>query len=111
MLYIIRSLLFALLAVICVTCGYQKLESKSAVCDQKYALCSSASCIPDPNNPSKAICFCKVYEGKSYGQVPCNKRQPSSGKDGLLYVTSTYSFDDTATKRMMTCPKGKPWPS
>lgn len=105
----LRPFLFAALAVICVTCGYNALGSKNVVCDQTYALCTSASCIPDPNNPSQAVCYCKVHQGKSYGHAGCSKRKPHMDEHGTHFVISTYSFDDAATKEMMTCPKGKPW--
>ena len=30
------------------------------LCDQQFALCTSAPCIPQPGNPKVAICTCDV---------------------------------------------------
>ena len=36
------------------------------LCKHQYALCTSALCIPQPDDPTKAICFCAVEEGASH---------------------------------------------
>lgn len=102
--------LIAVVAVVGVAFGYTKLGgAKNSVCDQQYALCTSAQCVPDPDDPNKAICFCEVHEGKNLGKTACDKRVPFTDQNGVRHVTSTFSFDDFATKKTMTCPSGKPW--
>jgi len=101
---------FALIALIVVACGFTKLDgTKNIICDQVYALCTSAQCIPDPNNSNESICFCEVRKGKSLGHTPCNKRVPTTDQQGIEHVISTFSFDDFATKENMTCSSGMPW--
>jgi len=105
----LRPILFALMAVILVTCGFNQMSDKNVICEEVYALCSSAPCIPDPKDPSKAICHCEVLTGHSYGHTSCADRKPTKNQYGVQSITSTYSFHDLATNSIMTCPKGKPW--
>lgn len=79
------------------------------VCDQEYALCTSARCIPSPDNSARAICDCVVEQGKSVGFKSCEERKPLQKKYGVKTLISTFSFEQFATKRPMNCPKGLPW--
>jgi hypothetical protein len=80
------------------------------LCNHSYALCTSARCIPDPNNPEKAICFCEVEEGASMSTVPCKKLQPSVDANGIRTVYSAFSFNQYREgKKVMKCPGGTPW--
>lgn len=101
-------LFFVILSIVCVTCGHDML-SPGGVCDKKYALCTSAPCIPDPENPNKAICFCEVYTGKSFGQIACDRRMNFVDEKGIEHLTSTYSFAQYDSKKTLTCPDGSPW--
>lgn len=101
--------LIALLAVLCVTCGYEKSNTVGTICDQRYALCTSAKCIPDPDNSKKAICFCEVYEGKSFGKDDCKKRSPFKDRHGIEHLLSNYSFAQYSSKKTLVCPSGNPW--
>ena len=102
------STLFSVAAVALVASGYTAVEKKIKTCDQQYALCSAAQCIPNPENSDEAICFCVVKEGVSLGKIPCDQRIPFTDKQGLRHVVSTFSFGE-AEKRVMTCPDGNPW--
>jgi hypothetical protein len=83
---------------------------KTLICDDKqFALCTSAQCIPDPINSNKTICFCEVHQGKSLGHTPCSKRVPHTDPFGVRHVTSTFAFNDFATKKALRCPSGAPW--
>ena len=80
----------------------------ASICNQPYALCDTAFCIPDQNDPSKMRCSCTVENGSSVGK-PCDEWKPV----GMYYddywrqwmikagysvgqVTSTYSFAHAA---------------
>jgi len=107
--YLFSSLL-ALTAVALVACGYKAVGGgKKTVCDQQYALCSAAQCVPNPDNPDEAICFCTVLEGKSLGKSTCDQRVPHTDQQGVRHVISTFSFGEASTKKVMTCPDGTPW--
>lgn len=104
------SIAIALMGIIIIACTYSKVEKgKMVVCDELYALCTSAQCIPNPNNPNESICYCEVHEGKSLGQTPCKKRTPHTDTLGTKHITSTFSFEDFPIKSVMTCPSGSPW--
>ncbi len=107
---IFLSVALAAFALIVVACGYSKVKGERAViCNQQYALCTSAQCIPDPDRPGQSICFCEVHDGKSLGLTSCDKRIAKTDKLGIRHVISTFSFNDFETKKNMTCPSGKPW--
>jgi hypothetical protein len=87
-----------------------KEDAKGIVCEQGYALCTSAPCIPDPRDPDKkAICSCESTEGKSFGMKECSQRKPSTDANGVTMVTSSYSFAQAPTNPILVCPAGQPW--
>ena len=79
------------------------------VCQQTYAICASAPCIPIPGNTSNALCNCKVEQGASIGNTSCAYRKPKTIAYGLKQIVSTYSFAEANTNPIMTCPAGTPW--
>jgi hypothetical protein len=79
------------------------------VCNQPYAICTTATCIPAPGIKGKAICFCNVAQGNSLGSAACAKRKPSMDNYGQQHLTSSYSFANMEVTRAMTCDKGKGW--
>jgi len=103
--------LLLVVALAAVGVGYYKMSSgaNAIVCDQEYALCTSAPCIPDPTNPEKAICFCNVHNGLSFGQTSCKYRAAYTDSHGVRFVKSTYSFAEYGSKKTMFCPSGNPW--
>lgn len=80
------------------------------ICDTEYALCTSAECTPDPDNPtSKAICDCAVDKGPNYGVLStCTAREPVDAS-GTTLLISTYAFRQTPTKDVMTCAGANYW--
>ncbi len=84
-------------------------QAKPIVCTQKYALCTSAPCIPDPRHPDYAICSCVVEKGDSVGYKTCEKRIPKPGSFKTTQIISTFSFAQFKTKKSMTCMKGTAW--
>jgi hypothetical protein len=88
---------------------YAASASHTVVCEQAYALCTSAPCIPDPSNPGKSICDCVVQQGKSAGFTSCEKRKPHIDQYQVTHLISTFSFEQFAAKKSLDCPKGMPW--
>jgi hypothetical protein len=85
-------------------------SSTSQLCHQDYALCTSAMCVPDPSDSSKAICFCDVESGASMSTVPCDSLKPSTDSHNISTIYSTFSFKQYTTgKKGMKCPEGTPW--
>ncbi len=77
-------------------------------CDQTYALCTSAKCLPSPDDPTKkAICRCDVQSGVSAGLMACDKRVPKK-EEGVQLLISTFSLEQFKNKKVMTC-AGVPW--
>ncbi len=88
---------------------YANEPATPIVCDQEYALCTSARCIPTPGSSTKAICDCVVNKGKSVGYKTCQQRLPRQDKYKVTSLISTFSFAQFATKTPMNCPEGSPW--
>ena len=83
-------------------------------CNSGFALCTSAPCIPDPQDPTgMAICTCEVTSGPNYAaKTECGDRDPTRQRvNGNVVTTtvSTYSFVQAATKPVMTCDEGPLW--
>ncbi|MFG1439205.1 hypothetical protein V5F38_08350 [Xanthobacter sp. V0B-10] len=80
------------------------------VCNQPYALCTSAPCVPMPGDPAKAVCNCTVENGPSLGTQACPTLAPSTDARGVRTIYSTFSFKQfEAGKKVLTCPGGTPW--
>lgn len=104
-------LLIAAAAVFTIAFGSeQAAKSDMQLCKHQYALCTSALCIPQPGDPTKAICFCAVEEGASMASVPCNTIQPSTDANGIRTVYSAFSLEQFKQgKKVLTCASGTPW--
>lgn len=107
--FYILTLILAAIVVYAASRIDKHIENNGTVCDQEYALCTSAPCIPDPTNEKRAICFCNVQQGKSFGQTSCLQRKGSTDPFGVKILTSNYSLVEYTTKKTMTCPDGNPW--
>ena len=103
-------LLIAAAAVFTIAFGnVQAAKSDMQLCKHQYALCTSALCIPQPGDPTKAICFCAVEEGASMASVPCNTIQPSTDANGIRTVYSAFSLEQFKQgKKVLTCASGIP---
>ena len=104
-------LLIAAAAVFTIAFGNeQAAKSNMQLCKHQYALCTSALCIPQPGDPTKAICFCDVQDGASMASVPCNTIQPSTDANGIRTVYSAFSLEQFKQgKKVLTCASGTPW--
>ena len=104
-------LLIAAAAVFTIAFGnVQPAKSDMQLCKHQYALCTSALCIPQPGDPTKAICFCAVEEGASMASVPCTTIQPSTDANGIRTVYSAFSLEQFKQgKKVLTCASGTPW--
>lgn len=91
------------------TTGFAQASATPIICDQEYALCTSARCIPTPGSATHAICDCVVEKGKSAGYKTCKERMPVQNKYQVTSLISTFSFEQFATKRPMNCKEGLPW--
>ena len=75
------------------------------LCNQRYALCTGAACVPSKTDPTVAVCQCKVLDGYSAGYLPCAKRKPSGST-----LVSTFSTQNLSSAlAVMTCPADAPW--
>ncbi|MBL8585570.1 MAG: hypothetical protein JNM23_02445, partial [Bradyrhizobiaceae bacterium] len=104
-----RSLRVLLVAVAAVL-GPVAAHAENYLCKGQFALCTSAPCIPQPGNPTVAICTCDVEEGPNLATVACDTLKPSTDADGVRTIYSTYSpkqFEQG--KRVLKCPAGTPW--
>lgn len=103
--------IFPILGVLGVTYGCNRVNNTNMqLCKHQYALCTSAICVPQPNDPTKAICFCDVEEGPSMSTVPCNTIQPGMDANGIRTLYSSFSLEQfNEGKRGMKCPEGTPW--
>ncbi len=98
------------MAGILVASGYSKIKSENRLCNQQFALCTSARCVPQPGDTTKAICFCDVKEGFSLSTVPCNQLTPGTDENGIRTLYSTFSLDQVKQGlKAMKCPDGTPW--
>ncbi len=78
--------------------------------DRSLTCCTSALCIPQPGDPTKAICVCAVEEGASMASVPCNTIQPSTDANGIRTIYSAFSLEQFKQgKKVLTCASGTPW--
>ena len=88
-----------------------KPQDKPLLCDQQFALCTSAPCIPAPGNPKVALCNCDVWDtkGATLG-ASCDAFKPSTDANGWRTVYSYFSLaQNYQGKRLMKCPAGTPW--
>jgi hypothetical protein len=85
-------------------------DAKTYLCEQRYALCTSAPCVPLADDPTKATCFCDVEQGRSMSTEPCDKLEPGTEASGVGIVYSTFSLDQAEQgKKVMRCHAGTPW--
>lgn len=108
---ILISFILPVILVSVITFGCNRVNSSDMyMCKHQYALCTSAKCVPQPGDPTKTVCFCEVYEGKSMSTLPCKNLRPSTDKNGIQTVYSTFSLKQyQGGKKGMKCPEGTPW--
>ncbi|OBA70169.1 hypothetical protein A5641_14265 [Mycobacterium sp. 1554424.7] len=75
------------------------------LCNQTFALCTTAPCVPSPTDPNISICNCVVVNGYSVGFKTCPDRAQSGNK-----VRSAFStVNVNANFGVLSCPSGVPW--
>jgi hypothetical protein len=75
------------------------------LCNQTFALCTTAPCVPSPTDPNISVCNCVVVNGYSVGFKACTDRAQSGNK-----VRSAFStVNVNASFGVLTCPSGVPW--
>lgn len=75
------------------------------LCNQSYALCTTAPCEVSKTDPTIAVCHCVVQNGYSIGFKTCAQRAQAGDK-----LTSTFSTENvTGSFHSMTCPSGASW--
>lgn len=102
----------AAVVMLIVASSYTSIDNSSGfqLCNHKYALCTSAKCVPVPNNPTQAICSCSIEKGPSVATVPCDTLRPFTDSFGVRTVFSTFSFVEFEEgKKVLHCPDGTPW--
>ncbi|WP_406164557.1 MauE/DoxX family redox-associated membrane protein [Streptomyces sp. NBC_00996] len=83
----------------------QLAAGRGWLCDQRYALCTSAACEPSPNDPGIVICHCVVQDGYSFGFASCAERAPAQDR-----LVSTFSVQNTTSRtHTMTCTTRARW--
>jgi hypothetical protein len=91
--------------------GHAELaQAENYLCQQQFALCTSAPCIPEPGNPTVAICSCDVEDGPSLASVACDTVKPSTDANGIRTVYSQFALKQWQQgKKTLKCPSGTPW--
>lgn len=85
-------------------------QAENYLCQQQFALCTSAPCIPEPGNPTVAICSCDVEDGPSLASVACDTVKPSTDANGIRTVYSQFALKQWQQgKKTLKCPSGTPW--
>jgi hypothetical protein len=75
------------------------------MCDQTFALCTTAPCTPSPTDPNIAVCDCVVVNGNSIGTKNCTDRAQSGSK--IRSAFSTVNINPNFA--VLSCPASTPW--
>jgi hypothetical protein len=75
------------------------------LCNQPFALCTTASCQPSTTDPNISVCRCVMQNGYSVGYKSCGERaqKGSSVRSDFSTININPSFG------VLTCPSGVPW--
>src|SRR4051812_39925187 len=75
------------------------------LCNQTYALCTTAACEPPDGDSTTVSCPCVVLDGYSFGMKTCSERA-AKGQD-LISTFSTQNVNSGFAA--MACPADAPW--
>jgi peroxiredoxin len=75
------------------------------LCNQTFALCTTAPCEPSKTDPGISVCHCVVENGYSIGFKSCTDRAQSGTK--LVSDFSTVNVNPSFA--VLACPSGVPW--
>ena len=85
-------------------------RAENYFCQQQFALCTSAPCIPQPGNPKVAMCMCAVEDGPNLATQPCDTLKPSTDANGIRSLYSQFALKQFASGlKTLKCPSGTPW--
>lgn len=88
----------------------QEAAAKNYLCNQQFALCTSAPCVPQPGNSNVSICVCDVQEGPNLATVECDTVKPSTDAEGVRTVYSQFALTQfEGGKKALKCESGTPW--
>ncbi|CAN5745702.1 hypothetical protein BH09ACT8_BH09ACT8_37360 [soil metagenome] len=86
--------------------GPDGLEVDGAwLCNQTFALCTTAPCEPSPTDPGVAVCHCVMENGYSIGYKACTER----AQVGTAVASSFSTVNVNANFAVLSCPSGVPW--
>src|SRR4051812_7382440 len=75
------------------------------LCNQSYALCTTAACQPPDGDATTVACPCVVLDGYSFGMKTCSERAPAGQN-----LVSTFSTQNVNSGfNAMACPADAPW--
>jgi hypothetical protein len=99
------------LAGLIAMCGFiDSVRAANYFCQQQFALCTSAPCIPQPGNPKVAMCMCSVEDGPNLATEPCDTLKPSTDANGIRSLYSQFALKQFASGlKTLKCPSGTPW--
>ena len=88
------------LAVCAVVFGSDYVKNTNMqLCKHQYALCTSAPCVPQPGDPSKAVCLCDVEEGPACPRFPVRRcNQARMLKASALSIPHSHSSNSKRAK-------------
>jgi hypothetical protein len=75
------------------------------LCNQTYALCTTAACEPPDGDATTVACPCVVLDGYSFGMKTCSERAPVG--ENLISNFSTQNVNSGFMA--MACPADAPW--
>src|SRR5215471_17222118 len=82
-----------LLVVAAAAPGYVvPVQAENYFCQQQFALCTSAPCIPQPGNSKVAMCMCAVEDGPNLATQPCDTLKPSTDANGIRSLYSQFAL-------------------
>lgn len=88
----------------------QPVTATNYLCNQQFALCTSAPCVPQPGNPNISICVCDMQEGPNLATVACDTVKPSTDANGVRTVYSQFALTQFEQgKKGLKCESGTPW--
>jgi len=85
-------------------------KSSYIMCNQPYALCTSAKCVPNPDNYNQTICNCDIEHGDSIGTKQCDQLKGYI-ENNIKYIFSTFSPLQSVKqgKKILHCDAKYPW--
>ncbi|WP_191499952.1 MauE/DoxX family redox-associated membrane protein [Mycobacterium simulans] len=75
------------------------------LCNQSFALCTTAPCVPSATDPSISVCDCVVVNGYSVGFKTC----PERAQSGTTVRSAFSTVNVNPNFGVLSCPSGVPW--